>query len=64
MAKKGRPKLWENCSKEEHKAVGEIEESYALLKDDYVKGNLTLRQYHSRRRKLLKKLDEVEEYYR
>ena len=63
MAKKGRPKLWENCSAEEQEEVAEIEKSYVQSKVDYVKGNLTLRQYHNRRKKLLKKLDEVELKY-
>lgn len=64
MAKKGRPKLWENCSKEERTEVEEIERLYIQSKLDCVKGNLSIKQYHNIRRKLLKKLDEVEEKYR
>lgn len=63
MAKKGRPKLWENCSKEEQAEVEEIEKSYLLLREDYERGSLTKRQYDNKRTKLLKKLDEVEKKY-
>ena len=63
MAKKGRPKLWENCSKEEHQEVEEIEKSYLLLREDYERGSLTKRQYDNKRTKLLKKLNEVEAKY-
>ena len=63
MAKKGRPRLWENCSIEEQTEVAEIEKSYEALKVDYVKGNISLKQYHNRRKKLVKKLYEVEKKY-
>lgn len=63
MAKKGRPKLWENCSKEEQAEVEEIEKSFAQLKEDYVKNNINLYQYHIIRLKLLQRLNEVEAKY-
>lgn len=63
MAKKGRPKLWENCSKEERAEVEEIEKSFAQLKEDYVKNNINLYQYHIIRLKLLQRLNEVEAKY-
>lgn len=63
MAKKGRPKLWKNCSKEERAEVEEIEKSFAQLKEDYVKNNINLYQYHIIRLKLLQRLNEVEAKY-
>ena len=63
MAKKGRPKLWENCSKEEQEIVTEIEENYIQLKKDYEKGNLSKRKFNNQREKLLKKLDDTEAKY-
>ena len=63
MAKKGRPKLWENCSKEEQAEVEEIEKCFAQLKEDYVKNNINLYQYHIIRLKLLQRLNEVEAKY-
>lgn len=63
MAKKGRPKLWENCSKEEQAEVEKIEKSFAQLKEDYVKNNINLYQYHIIRLKLLQRLNEVEAKY-
>ena len=63
MAKRGRPKLWENCSAEEQEEVREIEISKYQLIVDFAKGNLTKRQYHNRRKKLLNRIDEVEVKY-
>lgn len=63
MAKRGRPKLWGNCSKEEQAEVEEIEKSFAQLKEDYVKNNINLYQYHIIRLKLLQRLNEVEAKY-
>ena len=63
MAKRGRPKLWENCSKEERAEVEEIEKSFAQLKEDYEKGFINLYVYHIIRLKLLQRLNEVEKKY-
>lgn len=63
MAKRGRPKLWENCSKEEHQEVEEIERLYIQSVADYVKGNISLFLYHTIRLKLLARLNEVEKKY-
>ena len=63
MAKRGRPKLWENCSKEEQAEVEEIERLYIQSKEDYVKGNISLFLYQTIRLKLLQRLNEVEKKY-
>ena len=63
MAKRGRPKLWGNCSEEEQSAIHQIEESYAQLKEELEKRHITKRQYQTRVAKLLKKVDELEVKY-
>lgn len=63
MAKVGRPKLWENCSKEEKKEIEEIEKSYHLLKEELEKRVINKKQYRSKVKKLLKKVDELEAMY-
>ena len=63
MAKRGRPKLWKNCSEEEQSAIYQIEENYHQLKEELEKRHITKRQYRNRVAKLLKKVDELEVKY-
>ena len=63
MAKKGRPKLWKNCSEEEQSAIYEIEKSYVQLREELEKRNINKKQYRSKVARLLKKVDELEVKY-
>ncbi len=63
MAKKGRPKLWKNCSEEEQSAIYEIEQSYVQLREELEKRNINKKQYRSKVARLLKKVDELEVKY-
>lgn len=63
MAKRGRPKLWENCSKEEKEEIEAIETQRLLLKEDYERGYISYRKFVNKINQLIKKVDEVEAKY-
>lgn len=63
MAKRGRPKYWENCSIEEQTSIEEIEKSYAQLREELEKRLIDKKQYWKQVNKLLKKIDKLEVKY-
>lgn len=56
-------KLWKDCSKEEKHEVKLIEREIKDLKDDFKSGRIDEEQYNQKKKKILKKIDEVEKKY-
>lgn len=63
MAKRGRQKLWENCSIEEQTSIEEVEKCYAQLREELEKRLIDKNQYWKKVNKLLKKVDKLEAKY-
>lgn len=59
----GRPKLWENCSEEEHAEVAEIEQRQTALRERLSEGTITPKGFRSEITKLEHKLEEVWKKY-
>ena len=56
-------KLWKNCSKEEKKAIAQIEAKRDELNELFKKGYISYRQWKYNRTMLRKKVDELERKY-
>ena len=56
-------KLWKNCSKEEKKAIAQIEAKRDELNELFKKGYISYRAWKYNRTLLRKKVDELERKY-